>query len=769
MKKSFCAYATYSWLIFIVLAFSQCSIQKHLGDDEQLYVGSKVKFLDKENLKHKELEQQLLQDLRPRPNRTFLGLTPLRLRAYLNTKEPTGKGVRHFLKERYGEKPVLTEDLDRLRRKQIIKSNLVAKGYFNASVEEKEVEDEYRSTMVYEVRLRPAFVLGEVKWPEGDLPIEEQIRKMKDRTVLKAGEVYNFDLIKKERSRIASALKDHGFYYFHEDYLIFKVDTHQRRQEVIPYLRIKKETPEQATSNYRLNQVFFHINYSGASDEYADTTVYDGGYVIIENDSMIHHRHILKANFLSPPDFYTDKLRSRTLEHLNNLGVFRFVSIRFENVDTASRRPKLDAHIYLDTREKRSIGYELRGVSKSNDFIGPGLNVDYTSHNFLRGAERLSFNLVSAYETQIGQRQAGINSIELGAEARLSIPRFTIFHNWFHISDRYLSKTNFMLGYRLLRRVQFFSLNSFNFEYGYQWNERSHITHRLKPVVINFLTLFNRSEAFDGLLERTPFLRASFEEQFIIGSSYSYNIQEQPENSGEGGFYLNAAVDVSGNFLSLVNTTAKQFDEGGIGFLDNPYAQFSRFELDYRYYYKFSDDQKLAVRGVAGLGYAYGNSTTMPFIKQFFTGGPNSIRAFQARGLGPGTYRTEEDLGALFFFDQVGDVKLESSLEYRFGVVGFLKGAVFLDAGNIWLRRADEDRPGGQFEIDNFHNDLAVGTGFGARFDFSFFVFRLDLGFPLRIPYLPEGQRWVHNDIRPGQANWRRNRLVLNLAFGYPF
>jgi outer membrane protein assembly factor BamA len=190
-------------------------------------------------------------------------------------------------------------------------------------------------------------------------------------------------------------------------------------------------------------------------------------------------------------------------------------------------------------------------------------------------------------------------------------------------------------------------------------------------------------------------------------------------------------------------------------------------ENEFRHYLQLGGERQLASRIIAGAGFAYGNSNEMPFIKQFFNGGTNSIRAFRARSIGPGSFDGSTTTNT-FLADQSGDLKLEFSTEYRAKIYDIVKGALFVDAGNIWLLKDNPDKPGAQFSKD-FFKELAVGVGAGLRFDFSFLVLRTDLAFPIRKPYLPEGDRWVLDQVSFGNSSWRKENLVFNLAIGYPF
>jgi outer membrane protein insertion porin family len=364
----------------------------------------------------------------------------------------------------------------------------------------------------------------------------------------------------------------------------------------------------------------------------------------------------------------------------------------------------------------------------------------------------------------------------------LAVPRFvTPFGIFRYRSAKYVPQTNFKLSYNLQQRLQYFRLISMNGGYGFLWRETTLKTHEFYPVDVSYVKLGKRSDAFNSLLEKSPALANSFQNQFILGSHYTFTLNTQMKEDIEVkydrkaahkyDFYFAATIDLSGNLLSAAQNVAN-VEEEKKQFFGLPYSQYFRGDIDFRYYYNFSKKSKLATRLIAAVGHAYGNSTTLPYIKQFAAGGSNSVRAFPARSLGPGTYNVRLDSGVTnrtFFVDQRGDIKLESSVEYRFDIIGSLKGALFADAGNIWLRNPDPNRPGSEFNRRTFISQLAIGTGTGLRFDLNFFVLRLDLAFPVRKPWLPEGQRWVVKDVDIFSPGWRKQNLILNIAIGYPF
>ncbi len=294
--------------------------------------------------------------------------------------------------------------------------------------------------------------------------------------------------------------------------------------------------------------------------------------------------------------------------------------------------------------------------------------------------------------------------------------------------------------------------------YGYQWKATDRISHNFYPVYFNSITLLNTTPEFDSILNANPYIRKSFEEQFIAGMKYNF-IYDNSSSKQANGLYFQGGISTAGNLIDLFKGISREPEERPYTTIGNVYSQFVKLTSDLRYYRNINN-QTLAFRFYAGVGIPYANSVVMPYVEQFYSGGSNSIRAFIARSLGPGGYHEENTSDII---DQTGDVKLEVNAEYRFALSGVVKGAFFLEAGNVWLLNTDENRPDAEFSFDTFTEQLAVGTGFGLRFDFSFFVLRTDLGFPLRNAYATDGKHWLTSakDVFSG--------FLFNFAIGYPF
>ncbi len=767
-------------LLVSVLIFSSCSNTKYLPEGEHLYTGAKVKIdspdgeLSKK--KKKKLRGELHDMVRPKPNTTFLGFLRPGLWIYNVVGKPKKeKGLRATIRRKLGEPPVLFSQVDPDKNRELMRNRLENRGHFMPQVtfEIKEAGKRKRE-IEYTATIRRPYTINRVIWPQDNDTISAHIRGSQEETLLKPGEEYNLDVLKNERGRIDEKLKDEGFFYFSPDYILFRVDSTIGDKKLDIYVTIKKDLPAKAFRIYTLNEIYVYTNYSLGRDSSQQNmeTVHAEDIIFIRRNNAIRPKAISRAVFLNRGEPYTNANYKLTLNRLMSMGIFKFVNVRFTETDSSENNDKLDAAIYLTQMPRRSVRMELRGVSKSNNFVGPEFNGSLRNRNLWRGAELFTLSLNAGYETLIGGEQTGLNSFTLGAEARLELPRFIVPFRVKNYRSQEVPRTVFRTGAELISRVGYFNMASLNFGYGYSWMETRRKKHEFFPVVVNYLAVTRESELFQQLRKQNLFLDRSFQNQFILGLTYSFTYDTHVEGENKHDFFFNGTADLSGNtfyFAEKLLTGNNPTPEEPYKFLGAPYSQYSRFSFDVRHYLNLDKRSQLVSRILTGVGVPYGNSTVMPYTKQFFIGGNSSVRAFQVRSLGPGTYRPEEGARRNFLVDQAGDLKLEGNLEYRFPIYSVFKGALFADAGNIWILRSDPSKPGGTFNTSTFINELAVGTGAGLRIDASFFVLRLDLAFPLRKPYLPENERWVIDEVKFGMPNWRKENLVLNIAIGYPF
>ena len=781
-------------LLVLAVVITGCSGTRRLPDDAALFTGYKVQVKNEgdSSNRQKELETELTATVKPEPNMAILGLRP-KLWIYNTFYTEKKKGIKHWIQNKLGEPPVLISQVDTTSLNTVMSTRLHNRGYFNNYVVSKTTIKNKKATIDWTATVSEPYRIRKVEYTlEDTTAIQSDIEKELSRSILIPGEPYDLQNMTAERVRIGDNLKNIGYYYFSPEMLIFSVDTTIGNRQADVLMRIKQTAPDFALQPYAIDDVYIMANYSiGDSLSVSDTLNYKG-YYYIPNENYVRARHLLYGLFLEKDSLYSRVDHLLTINRLAGLPAYKFVNLNYER-DTISTN-KLDAFIYLTPAFKKSLRLEASYVSKSNNFSGPGITASFQNRNAFKGSELLSLEITGNFESQIGGRGTGetqegettnsnLSSYELGAQASLTIPRIMSPFNLPNLRTEFVPKTRFALGFNFLNRVQYFQMNSFNASYAYNWRPKPTITYDITPINLQFVKLGKTTEIFDSLLVQNQFLRRSFEEQFIVGSIYQFTYSNQMLAQRTHHFFNNVTLDVSGNLVNGLHTllgAEKRTEEKSRTLVGQPFSQYTKVENDFRYYFNIGKESQLATRLIAGLGYAYGNSRTMPYVKQFSIGGPNSIRAFRARSIGPGTYNVPESLVSVpdslifSYFEQTGDIKLEANIEYRFPISGFFKGALFVDAGNIWLvretinpRTGKSDKPGGTFEAKDFLGELAVGTGFGLRIDVDFFVIRFDFGIPVRVPYLPKGEQNLLSKFRPTFKG--ENGMVLNIAIGYPF
>ncbi|MEO5648560.1 MAG: BamA/TamA family outer membrane protein, partial [Ginsengibacter sp.] len=592
----------------------------------------------------------------------------------------------------------------------------------------------------------------------------------KPSTILHRNDPFNLEVIKGERSRIDAVLKEEGYYYFSPDALILDADSTIGNHKVNMYLKVKENTPRISKKPYSIDDVYIYPNYSiNASME--DTShliksLYEGFY-IVDPRQMFKPKLFPRIMRFDSGDVYNRTDHNLTLSRLINLNIFKFVKNRFEiSPNSEGDTGRLNAYYYLTPLPKKSLRVELTGNTKSNNYVGSLITLTFRNRNTFRAAEHLDVYVNAGSEVQYSGYQSGYNTYKLGGGVTFTIPRFVVPFFKFNTTNAFVPNSKINLSYELLNRQKLYTLNSFKAELGYSWKPNTKVQQDLNPFSLNYVRAINITKIYRDSILKDPILKHAIDTQFVIGSNYSYTIDPLVNDPYGTGYYFNGLADLSGYVAGIFIKPDSQ--DGIKRILGAPFSQYIKGQLDFRYYYALNKNTRLANRIITGLGYPYGNSKQLPFIKQFFIGGNNSLRAFRSRSIGPGSYRDPNADSLTFFPDQSGDIKLEVNTELRYKINNILEGAFFIDGGNIWLYHKDTLRPGAQFS-KNFLKDFAVGTGAGLRINLSILLLRIDVAMPIRKPWLPGGQKWVFDQIDFASKDWRRKNIVLNLAIGYPF
>lgn len=749
-----------------------CSNTRFVPEGDYLYTGASINILSDSLSKSKktELKNVLEASLTPKPNASFLGLRP-KLYIYNITSEPKkDKGFKHWLKYKVGEKPVHLSDVDIPFNLDLIENTGENRGYFNISASYDTLPKNKKVKIKYNVSPRTQYLINKVTFPTDSTVLSTEINKTVDKTLLKVNEPFNLEVIKTERKRIDVSLKENGFYYFDPDNLIIQVDSTEVKHKVDLNLKVKNNTPELARKQFTIDKIYIFSDYNLRNNRNrrnlvradVDTLLWKENSYIIDPKKKFRPQIYDRALYFKSGDLYNRSNHNLTLSRLINLGTFKFVKNQFVLTDSLSN--KFDVFYYLTPNDFKSLRLETLGKSNSASYVGGEVNFNWRHRNFLRGAELFAATLYTAIDFQLGGNKDANNIYRVGSRFSLTWPRI-IAPFKFESSSAFVPRTRVELGYEFQNRTQLYTLHNFNASFGYIWKENALREHDLKLIEITYVTPENETAKFEEQKADNPSLARITERQLIFGPvySYTYTTTMLPKKHT---FYYKGLLDLSANLTGLISgANADQKEPKTI--LGVPYSQYVKMEHDFRYYLKLDETSQIASRFIGGVAYPYGNSIHMPFSKQFFVGGSNSIRAFRARTLGPGSYDPRNDKSS-FFHDQAGDIKLEANVEYRKKLVSFLNIAAFVDAGNVWLFNDEEGREGGKISKD-FLSEIAVGAGIGLRFDFNILILRTDLAIPLRVPYYPKGDRWSFNEINFKDKYWRRDNLMLNIAIGYPF
>ncbi len=771
MKKNFTY--RYGIILLFLIGLCSCSVSKFIPEDELLYTGAQLEVQVEENKTNvKKVKEELDLLLQPQSNSKFLGM---RLGLYYHYKAQKEKPgfLNKWLNKKFGEAPVYISDVNAQRVQELLLNRLDNRGFFYSKVVSELDSSQNRVEIKYTATLPKPYTLEKFELIKDSLAIYNEIQDLLADTQIKSGNRFDLELLKFERERIDNALKQRGYYNFNPDFLIFEADTNRydnRKFDLL--LRLKKNVPAKSIIPYTIDSITVYPKYAISDNIAVKKKTKVNGIHFVQDEKFFKPEKLEPYILFQKGQKYNANTARLTSNRLSNIGSYKFVNTRFRENDSTDFDDgvgSLGADIYLSPLTKRSIRTELQAVTKSNGFAGPGISVIYSNRNLFKGGETLSIGANFAYEAQLsGGNNTGLSSIVGGIKADLILPRLVPFSpSQFKYS---IPKTKISLGADILKRSKLYTLTSVNTSFGYTWKANKYIFHELNPINVNYVDLADTTAEFEEILNNNPFLRRSFEQQFIAGLNYTFTYNELVDADKSHPIFIATSLDIAGNTLNLVSGGKEKV-------FGLEYAQYAKADIDFRYYLRWGKEQALVTRLFAGWGVPYGNSSSLPFVKQFFSGGPYSVRAFKIRSLGPGTF-SSEDGDTTSFFDQSGNLRLEGNVEYRFPIWSYLKGALFADAGNVWLTNdpvisEDKSEEGiafcellssqGKFG-NNWVKELGVGVGVGLRVDIQSFVIRLDLASPMRIPYLPEGERGRIPFFDGGDDN-----LIFNFAIGYPF
>lgn len=765
-------------LIFSVLSLgiSSCKVASKLPTGEKLYSGASLKIIKNDSLdseKVNELKDQLLSFTRPLPNTTlplpFLSKYPYKVGFYyFFGKTKSEKGFKSWLKKNLTEEPVFINTVLVEKNAENLQSILKSKGYFHAKVEGKLAAKKTLASADYTATLNRRFGIDTIIFVKGDGQFGIDFEKA---TVqFKPGEFFDLGKLKESRIEIDKTLRNEGYYYFKPDYIGIEADTSIKSQMVVLKVGPKPDIPEQAKRQYQINDIYVNIDTKTDILTNSDPNSLDFFRGLILDDPAKKYKEDIFSDAIAfrPGTFFNSDLQSITNNRLIGLSNFKFIKSHFEVVNRLDST-LIDVYYNLQTNKKKSLRVEANAITRSSGLAGSQLSLNWQNINSFKRGEFFKISVNGNFEVQIGGNKSSEyrDNYRLGGDAQFNIPRFVApFIKIDPEISKVLPKTQIKLGYESFIKTGLYNLNSARGSLNYAWTRGRGIEHSLRPIGVNLVKSSNISSVFIEEIFADPRLLIILENQFIVGGGYEISVN--PKQYNKSNFSYRGSFDFAGNLFGLYDKIRNNPEKKGRVFGEY-FSQFVRLENDFRYKYDINPTISWANRAIVGLGVPYGNSLQLPFVSQFFVGGNNSLRAFRARGVGPGTYARTGTLAEQFLGNNTGDVKLEMNTEVRFKFNNFLNTALFVDAGNVWMYKDEYIYGDGALFTKDFYKELAVGSGVGFRFDFSFIIFRIDVATPIVKPWLNSGERWVIDEIKLGNKTWRKENVVWNFAVGLPF
>lgn len=763
--------------LLAVVTLASCNVTRRIPDEEVLYTGVKkfdILTPDKEEKLPSGLVDHLKEAINVAPNDAL----PFKIGSpYLKSPIPVGlwvynywnqdaKGIIGWLYRSMVQQPVLISDVKPSLRVKMLEQILANSGYFGSHVTyslDYNKKNKKMAKVTYTADVTTPYPIDSIIYiDDKDSPLCHFIDSLARRSdYLRKGEIFNVDSLSAERIRITNRLRNRGYYYFRPEYIEYLADSTITPHKIAVKMTLAANTPPAAKVQYRTGDITTYVlRRSKRRPGTPDTISSPKGDIIVMRPAKLREKLIPECITFRKNKIFSVRDMDRTQNRLSRLGIFSNIQIQPMPADTLGNDPTMNLYIVCQFDNPLEASIEVNATSKSNSYIGPGLTFGLTNHNLFGGGERLSVQLTGSYEWQTGRNRGSVfNSYELGLTGTLSFPRL-LAPRFFKTSHRELNWTNISAGADLLNRPHYFKLVEFNAGFSYEWRATRHALSQWTVFKLSYNRLLSTTHEFDSIMAQNPAVGLSFQNQFIPQMSYTYTYDKFFERARINGINFTANVIEGGNIFDMIWRACGVKGEKRL--FGIPFSQFIKGQVQLVYNRRLirGTDHWLVSRILIGAEHAYGNSQEVPYSEQFYIGGANSIRAFTVRSIGPGSYRPPvTDRNG--YFDQTGTFKLEMNAEYRFPIVSVLHGAVFLDAGNIWLLKNDPMRPGGKLNGRTFFKDIALGTGVGLRVDIGMMVIRGDLGYGLHTPYSNGTPHYFNIPFK--------GAFAFHLAIGYPF
>jgi len=723
-------------------------------------------------------------------------IVPKNVRRELKGKELKGPGrtKREWLREIVGEPPVLLDSNAIRSSAQQLSTYLIKKGYFQNHIQDAVIiSGKKRASVEYKMSWESPYTVRQFLFEIQDTRLDDRIRSTYQFKKLKPGMRFDMDVMSEERVLLTTFLRNNGYYEFNKEFIRFQVDSTLTGRAVDVIIQISSPLDKSSESGFMqhkrfaINTILF--KYKTGPEANNDTLFLNGYSFMNPRDYPLKEKVLIQNTFIQSGELFNQRGLDMTYRRLIALPVLDHVRIRTVPVE----EDKLDMVIELSPAKRQGVSVEGQGTNNGG-FLGLEGNLVYRHKNIFRGAETMEIKLNGGAQAQTlltqntdnSQSIQGdylkLNTIEFGPSLSFIFPKFLLPISQDRFARSSNPSTTINGAFNFQQRPDFRRRVTSTY-IGYQWKESIDKNHQVNLVELSVIRIA-KSDAFQAIIEEfnDRFLLDSYQDHFILGSSYSFNYDRQDKEGRKNDLSYRARVEGGGNSLRLAYdlSGAQKDSTGSYEIFGIRFAQFVKLAQDFRYYRRIDKRRSLVSRFAVGVGVPLTNLGVLPFSKSFFGGGANGLRAWRARTIGPGSY-----FEPLVSYDKIGDIQLEANVEYRFNLIDYIDGAFFVDVGNIWLLKPDVLRPGGDFQFDRFLSEVSVGAGLGLRIDFDFFLLRFDLAAQLKDPSLKQGERWIfqpkgaynqvvdeyNSTLEDGLTalSTYRLRLNFNLGIGYPF
>lgn len=771
MNKGF----RYAIIAAIASVLASCSSTKYVPDGSYLLDEVHI-HTDNKEVKPSNLSLYVRQN----PNSKWFSLLKTQLYVYNWSGRDSTRWLNRTLR-RMGDAPVIYSEEETERTGEEIAKAVQNMGYMGARVTPIRKIKKKKLKLTYEVTTGKPYKVRTLKYDIPDDKIKEYMRQDSAATLLSEGMSFDVNVLDAERQRITNNLLQNGYYKFNKEYISYTADTVRNTclvdltLHLSPYRQRSGDEP-QRHRQYTINKVNFITDYnmlqsSALNSVEVNDSLHYKGIPIYYKDKLYLRPKVLASNLrIAPGSLYNEQDVQRTYSNFGRLQVLKYTNIRFFEVQQ-NDSAKLNAYVMLTKGKHQAVSFEVEGTNSAGD-LGAAAAISFHNRNLFKGSEALMFKVRGAYESVSGlSNNLNQNYTELGAEATINFPRFLFPFLSNDFKQKIRATTEFGLQYNYQMRPEFTRIVA-SAGWSYKWGvQQQRSQHRIDLVDINYLYMPWIDSGFkEDYLNKDEnyILRYNYEDRFIVRTGYSYIYNSAGKalmnNSLMGNSYtIRLNFESAGNLLYALAKTGgigKKNDNGEYTLLNIPFAQYLKWDFDFAKNWMIDNRNAIVFHVGAGIAVPYGNASIIPFEKRYFSGGANSVRGWSVRDLGPGSY----DGDGKIFLNKTGDIKLDVNLEYRTRLFWKFRGALFVDAGNIWTIRDYKDQPGGKFRFDKFYKQIAMAYGLGLRLDLDFFVLRFDGGMKAVNPVYEKGKdRYpiIHPDFG--------RDFAFHFAVGYPF